>query len=113
LLKQHKITVFHVNNPVRHLGIESSATFLHKKEAAANTLLKLFQNDKIKEHENDLLSFFIRLKKFRLHYFFSYLYDAFGSAMRKNLLSENPSIPLMQLYRISYMCYKFNINRNT
>lgn len=111
LLKQHKITVFHINNPVRHLGIESSAIFLRKKEDAADILLKLLQNDQIKEHDNDLLSFFIRLKTFRLHYLFSYLYDAFGSAMRKNLLSKNPSISLMQLYRISYMCYKFNLNR--
>lgn len=110
LLKQHKITVFHINNPVRHLGIESSAIFLRKKEDAADTLLKLHQNDQIKEHDNDLLCFFIRLKTFRLLYLFSYLYDAFGSAMRKNLLSKNPSISLMQLYRISYMCYKFNLN---
>lgn len=110
LLKQHKINVFHIDNPVRHLGIESSAIFLHKKEEAADTLLKLYQNDQIKEHENDLLSFFIRLKNYRLHYLFSHLYDRFGSQMQINLLSENPSIPLMQLYRLSYMCYKFNLN---
>lgn len=111
LLKQHKTTVFHIDNPVRHLGIESSSIFLYKIELAADTLLKLYQNHQIKEHENDLLSFFINLKRYRLHYLFSQVYEMFANLMRKNLISENPSIRLMQLYRISYMCNQFNLNK--
>lgn len=111
LLKQNRIDVFHINNPVQHLGIEPSAVFLHKTEEAVDTLLKLYQDDKMKDHENGLLSFFITLKKYRLHHVFSYIYKAFDAKMRKNLLDKKPSIPLLQLYRLSYMCYKSNLNR--
>lgn len=111
LLKQHRIKTFHINNEVRHLGIEPSVLFLKKTEQAVTTLLKLYQNNKIKVHDNGLLAVFICLEKYRLYYLVSYFYDLFHKQMQGNLLSKNPSIHLLQLYKISFMCHKFNINR--
>lgn len=109
LLKQQKANIFHINNEVYHLGIEPNDQFLKKTEEASDTLLKLYQNNKIKVHDNGLLALFIKLKKYRFYYFLSYFYGTFHTQMQKNLLNRKPSILVFQLYKTSYMCYKFKI----
>ena len=107
LLKQNNIKVLHIDNEVFHMGIEKSATYLKKKEEASDTLLTLLNENKIVVHNNNLLSWFLALKRFRLHYFFSYFFILFNSILKKNLLSSYPIITLLQFYRLSYMCYSY------
>ena len=106
LLKMKKAKVFHIDNEVYHLGIETSAIYLNKKEKAAETLLSLHKANKIGSHQNDLLLLFIKLKRYRLHYIFSLVYKTFKKTLKQNLLSSRPSMKVLQLYRICYMCYK-------
>lgn len=106
LLKMKKINVFHIDNEVYHLGIETSKVYLAKKEKAAETLLSLHNANKIESHQNDLLHLFIKLKRYRLHYVFSLFYKLFKNPLQHHLLSNHPSMKVLQLYRISYMCYK-------
>jgi len=109
-LKINQVPVMHIDNSVYHLGLESSAKYLDKVEFAIATLLKLHYNDKVKEHENDLLKTFTLMKKTGLNYICSGLYKLFNPAIRKNLLSKNPKIVLLQLYKILYMC-NYDLNK--
>jgi glycosyltransferase involved in cell wall biosynthesis len=104
-LKLHKVSVTHINNSVYHLGLESSSKYLGKVEFAVSTLLKLHYNNKVKEHENDLLKTFLLMKKTGFNYVCSGLYKVFNSSIKTQLLSRNPKIKLLQLYKILYMCY--------
>ncbi|MBR9846238.1 MAG: glycosyltransferase family 2 protein [Algicola sp.] len=106
LLKMKNIKVFHIDNEVYHLGIETSDVYLRKKEKAAETLLSLYNAKKIGNHQNDLLRVFIKLKRFKLNAVFSKLYIVFKNRLKNNLISNKPSMKLLQFYRISYMCYK-------
>ncbi|WCO00827.1 glycosyltransferase family 2 protein [Psychroserpens ponticola] len=106
LLKMKNIKVIHLDNEVYHLGIETSETYLNKKKKAAETLLTLYQSNKIGSHQNDLLHFFIKLKRYRLHVFFSMIYKLLKTPLKNNLLSSHPSMTALQLYRICYLCYK-------
>nr|WP_321236293.1 glycosyltransferase [uncultured Psychroserpens sp.] len=106
LLKINTINVFHIDNEVYHLGIESSDTYLKKKEKAALTLIQLHNNDDIAKHDNHLLKLFITLKRYKLNYLASLFYKLWHSYMKKNLLGSNPSVKVLQAYRISFMCYK-------
>ena len=103
-LKLNKIPVLHINNEVFHLGLESSKIYLKKTRLAAETLLNLYDTKKIKLHENDLLKTFISLKKLGLNYIFSLFFKLFKDLMTKKLLSKSPSIKILQLYKLSYMC---------
>ena len=105
LLKKSKTKVLHLDNQVYHLGIEKSSNYLRKKELATITLLKLHNEKKITKHSNDLLKLFVFCKKIGLNYLFSLWYKLFNSAMRKNLTGKNPIIKLLQVYKLSYMCY--------
>jgi len=112
LLKENNAKVLHLDNQVYHLGIEESPKYLRKKEQAAETLLKLYNNKKIAKHENSLLSVFILLNRFKLNYLFSFMFKITKTLLRKNLLGKYPVIVLLQFYKISYMCY-FNLRTKT
>lgn len=106
LLKMKNVKVFHIDNEVYHLGIETSEAYLRKKEKAAETLLILHRNNRIESHQNDLLRVFIILKRYKLNRIFSIVYKRFKNPLKNNLFSNQPSMKLLQLYRISYMCFK-------
>ena len=106
LLKMENISVFHIDNEAYHLGIETSQGYLRKIEKAVETLLSLYNTNKIETHQNDLLHFFITLKRYKLHYIFSVVYKLFKKPMQNNLLGSKPLMKLLQLYKVSYMCFK-------
>lgn len=105
-LKNRKVNVNHIDNEVYHLGIESSVYYLKKKEESALTVLKYYKQNKIIDHQNDLLSLFIFCKRYRLNHLFSLTYKGFSTTLKNNLTGAKPSIKLLQLYRICFICYK-------
>ncbi|WP_452219839.1 glycosyltransferase family 2 protein [Lacinutrix salivirga] len=113
LLQQNKVKVLHIDNTVYHLGIEKSEVYLKKKEMAALTLLHFYNSKSYNENNsNDLLKFFLKIKRLRLVWFFSLAHTVLGAVIKRQLMSKNPSINLLQLYKISFMCsaYKKNLN---
>ncbi|SDB48118.1 hypothetical protein SAMN03097699_1609 [Flavobacteriaceae bacterium MAR_2010_188] len=105
LLKENHIKVLHIDNEVYHLGIEESSVYLNKKEKAAEALVNLYLSGHINNHENNLLELFVSLKSKGLNKTFKMLFLNFRDGIKKNLLGRNPSIKLLQFYRIGYMCY--------
>ena len=111
VLKQTNTVILHIDNPVYHLGIEKSSKYLRKKELAVQTLLKLIDQKKIQAHDNNLLSLFTFLKRYRFNYLLFYFFRVFGPVLKNNLIGHNPSIKLLQVYRISYMCHFDLVNK--
>ena len=109
-LKQNHNSIFHINNEVYHLGIEKSIDYINKKEQAADTLLRLVKENKITKHSNSLLRLFLTLKRFGLTGIPAFIYKKYSISLKENLTGNNPSTKLLQLYRISYMCYSYKNN---
>ncbi|MFK7781948.1 glycosyltransferase family 2 protein [Psychroserpens sp.] len=105
LLKSNNIKVLHIDNEVFHYGLEPNEAYITKKEKAAETLLKLYNSGKIDTHQNDLLKLYIHLKRFRLRSIFSLIYKVFKTMFKRHLSGSKPSIKILQLYRICYMCH--------
>ena len=105
LLKEKGIQILHLDNQVYHLGIETSQKYLRKKERAAETLLKLYSEDKIHNHSNDLLRLFIQLKKLKLTSLMATIHQLLLPLIRKNLTGSNPNIIFLQIHKIGHMCY--------
>ena len=112
LLKANQIKVLHINNEVYHLGVEPSDHFLSKTKQAVDTLLNLYQNGKITSHDNSLLHVFTTLKMSKLCGLFSTIYKTSHKKMERNLMGANPSIARLQLYKISYMCFKYQNHKS-
>lgn len=107
LLKENKIKIKHLNNEVYHLGLEKSTDYLLKKEAAAKTLLTLYAKNPNLKHANDLLKWFHKLKTLQLTFLGSWFFKCFKTILQKQLTGKKPSVFLLQMYRLSFMCYCF------
>jgi hypothetical protein len=105
ILKAKNSKVLHIDNEVFHLGIEDNATYLNKIKQAVETLHDLHTTSKITVSDNDLLELFKALKKYRLKRIFGLFYKWFEKSFEKHLTGKNPSIRLLQLYKLSYICY--------
>src|SRR5699024_7229868 len=65
-LKNNRINVKHIENPVYHLGLESNKAFLAKSIQAIDTLLLLDKQKKIPNDYSKLQRTYVRLKKYNL-----------------------------------------------
>jgi len=106
LLKQHQVTVMHIDNEVYHLGLETSKIYLSKVKEAIDTLLKLNTECLLSQTDNSLLNTFKTSKKWKLNYLFSWIYKRFNPVFERHLLGQNPSVFYLQCYKLSYICYQ-------
>ena len=104
-LKRKKIPITHIENPVYHLGLESSEIFLSKSKESLDAL-NLFLNQKLINANYIRISRIKnRLQKFKLDLLLSKIYPSLKTSFKKNLLSNTPSLFVFDLYRLSYLCY--------
>jgi glycosyltransferase involved in cell wall biosynthesis len=101
---QNQINIIHIENPVYHLGIESSETFLKKSEEAVIGLKNLVDSDLISKDYVKLADYFFILKKYHLQCIVSFLFKITKTLFLKQLLSKKPSLLLFDLYRLSFYC---------
>ena len=111
LLKTNNIDVLHINNGVYHNGLEDNISFIDKSEQATKTLLWMLKQEKIDTHSNNLLKVFQLFKSIKINFILNGFYKIFCEPMKKNLTSNSPNLYILQLYKLSYMCY-IDINNN-
>ncbi|NQX78481.1 glycosyltransferase [Gilvibacter sp.] len=102
-LKKQKARVKHTDNPVVHLGLESSDTFLEKSLAGIQTTMELEAQGKLEADLRPIQRVYNRLKKFGLTGVFLALSNAFSGAIVKNLKSNKPSLLLFDVYRMNHL----------
>lgn len=103
-LKSNNIDINHINNPVFHLGIENSLTFLNKTKEGLENLYYLNSKDILKGDNLKLLRAFRMLKTLRLTRFVVLFFNTFKKLLEYNLLSGKPSLLLFDIYKIGFFC---------
>lgn len=100
--KKKNIDVRHIDNPVVHLGLESSEVFLRKSRESVESLKLFVDQNLINAEETALSAKAHQLKKNGLAWSASLFYKIFKKTMEKNLLSGNPSLFIFDIYRLGY-----------
>lgn len=96
-----------IENPVFHLGIETNEKFLQKvKKAVVNALFLLNSEDKLFK-KITLISIYQKIRIFK--FILSKTYLLFYKFFESKLLSKNPSILYLQVYKILYLSYLDNL----
>lgn len=106
-LDKENVTIYHIDNPVVHLGLETSEVFLKKTREGIENLQRIMivnGNEKRLIKDVTLLSYYKRLKKFRMAAFFRYFFYRMEFRLRKNLLSKRPRLFYFDLYKLGYLC---------
>jgi len=100
-LKEYNISITHINNPIIHLGLESSSIFLKKSEEAIDAIL-LFEKQKlINPSEVKITRVANKYKSFST--LFLVLFNFSKPLLKNNILSNNPSLLLFDFYRLGYL----------
>lgn len=103
-LMQNKIEIIHFENPVYHLGLENSQTFLMKSEEAVIALKNLTDSHLITPEYVKLSHYFKIIQKYYLRSVIAFGFKITKSLFLKQLLSKKPSLLLFDLYRLGYYC---------
>lgn len=104
--KKKEISVKHIDNPVMHLGLESSEVFLRKSIEAVDALKNLVDSGLIGAEETSLSHKGEQFRGGIRGSFVKLLYSLFKGPMERNLLSGSPSLKLFDLYRLGYYLQK-------
>ena len=96
-LEEAGVAVSHIDNPLLHTGIDTSADFLRKAETAVRTLSRLPEELRNKTGLERLAS---RLRGWRLDGVFVWAFSCVQGAVRRQLLGRTPSVLLLQLYKL-------------
>lgn len=103
-LKKNHVLINHINNPVFHINLEKSDVFLEKHLKAINNLHFLIQKRVVDANETHLSRTHQWLSRFRLHSLIKVLFKNLEPSLRKNLLSNKPSLLLFDFYKLGYFC---------
>lgn len=103
-LRDRKIPIRHLDNPLEHIGLELNFVFLKKSELAIQNLHTLHSKYSV-EKEIRLLRFFIQTKRLYLHNLIIVIYFLSKNLITKNLFSHHPQLLLFDFYKLGYLIH--------
>lgn len=102
------IIVKHIDNPLVHIGLESASDFLEKTENGVVNLLKVDKilQEKYPDYINHsrLIRTYNRIRKIGIRPMLAMLFKCFRPILKKNLLGKNPSLFLLDIYKLGLLC---------
>lgn len=97
---QQGYRVKHIDNPVVHLGLENSDTFIKKSIESIKTTLFFEEKENFPKDFRPLQRIYLRLKKAGMVHSFMKGTNRLLPKIEKNLMSANPNLKLFDLYRL-------------
>jgi hypothetical protein len=107
-LERSSVKYLAFNNPVIHCDNTPNSVFLNKVEIGINSLYKLSGNKENKLFIEDVKVYNIalKLKKIGFDSLFLFGYKFLEKTITNNLLSENPTIKYLDIYKLSLLLKK-------
>ena len=99
-LEKRGVSILHIDNPLVHLGLETSDVYLEKTRQAVRNA---FEHREMIGGSSLLLTHYNRVVRFRMRWLFRLVWKLFGNKMEKNLLGSNPSLRVFSLYKLCYI----------
>lgn len=106
-MKKANISMTHIDNPARKIGLASSDLYLKRNAEAVENLWKIYQGIEEKElfrEDVKLLRYYHLLERMMLKKIFSVIIRPFYEMILKNLKSDNPILFLLDLYKLDSLC---------
>lgn len=104
-LKQQRIKIIHINNPVYHLGLDDFEVAIKKENESIIGLKYLIDHNLLPTDYVRLSKIALRIKELKINFAFVFFYKTTRFIFLKNLSSNNPSLFIFDLYRLGNFCY--------
>jgi GT2 family glycosyltransferase len=109
-LKRKGIPVIHIDNPLIHMGLEPAIQYLSKTKEGIENLWLLIKTKTAYLDEMvqtiRLLKYYFFLKKLGLTLIYYFVYKLSKKIILKNILSNEPSLLLFDLFKLGYLIEK-------
>lgn len=100
-LAQRKADIRHIDNPLRHIGLESNAIFLEKTRAAIRNLNAM--EDTLKGHSS-LISAYNTLRYIGISRCIAEWFRRKQEQLERHLTGDNPKLCVFFFYKLGYYC---------
>lgn len=108
-LFKSKTPIIHIDNAIFHNGLENNDVFFYKNLESVDNRKRYLSEEKDISKVNSLLKYYLLIKKLKIEKIVYWLFLKFEKKLKKSILSENPNLLYMDLYRLGYIC---NENKN-
>jgi glycosyltransferase involved in cell wall biosynthesis len=102
-LEQRNIPVLHIENPVIHIGLDTTDSFLKKTTQGIQNLSRIYKKDGLAA-KTSLIKTWRQLNTFKLSGLFCLIYDIAQPVIHKNLFSEKPKLRYLDFYKLRIFC---------
>lgn len=99
-LERAQVTVKHLDNPVRHAGLEPTLIYLTKTEQAVRNLHQLYFAEQV-GLGTPLINWYLRLSRYQLKYPVYFLLKIIKPLLRQNLRGARPALFCFDLYKLA------------
>ena len=110
-LSKYNIAIHHIDNPVMHVGLDETESFLSKSEIAIQNLAQLIQAGLISESfaksNISIYRFYLKLKKYRGLVLFKKMYQLFENRINQNIRSTYPNLRYFDFFRLNSFIDQF------
>ena len=103
-LKENNIPIQHIENRLVHFNSETSLTFIEKTEKAVATLNQLIVSNKLDLKDTKIGKAYRIIQFWQLDSVIRVLFKKLSKQMIANLTSSNPSLIILDLYKLGYFC---------
>jgi len=108
-IKKSSLKVLHIDNPIYHLGLESSDIFLSKSKKLQYTITKLEQEGSISKNLTGIQRVYHKLNRLRIANLSFFVLSIVYPLIKKQLKSNTPFLFSFDLYKLhNYMKSKKN-----
>lgn len=97
-------TVFHIENPVFHMGLESNEAFFEKCLMSVKSRKETLIDKPRIEEINSLIRYYKFIKANRLITITNLFFKITKPLLKKLIFSKNPNLISLDLYRLGYLC---------
>lgn len=103
-LKTQNINIQHIENRLIHFNRETNIVFIQKTEKAVRTLKQLIESKELAYEDTRIGKVYLQLRHLGLEKITFFLFRRFSKRLLSNLTSSNPSLVLLDLYKLGYFC---------
>jgi glycosyltransferase involved in cell wall biosynthesis len=109
-LAQRKVLILHIDNPLEHIGLETTEVFLRKTEQGIENLVQL--KNEGKRIETKLLVTYDFCGKWGFNNLVTWIFNKTKRLIVNNLESKNPKLKLFDLYKLGTLTTYSHHNKN-
>ena len=111
-LKALNVSILHMDNPTRHLGLEAASEFIEKTGQAMLNLTRILRLLPQAQRRSamrlfGLLRLYRLLRLLRLRHLTLWMYRAMEPFVRRNINGRRPWVRLFQLYKLAQFIHHY------